>query len=136
VDRVAAAGQPPLDAIMKDGREYHPSAGRRSPAAQLGAPKRPHTNRHGERCSQACGEGRHAECTETLETCNCTYRGLHKIMRRYATVPVARGAQTAEQFEKWFNGKYYTRDPIAKATIFAAWNAGAESALALLRRAK
>jgi len=47
----------------------------------------PYTNRHGERCSLACGQGRHAECTETLETCNCTYRGLHKTLHRYASFP-------------------------------------------------
>jgi hypothetical protein len=45
------------------------------------------TNRHGERCSMECGEGRHQDCTETFETCNCTYRGLHKTSHRYATIP-------------------------------------------------
>lgn len=45
-----------------------------------------YTNRHGERCSEACGQGRHSECTETLATCNCTYRGLHKTTHRYATI--------------------------------------------------
>ena len=48
-----------------------------------------YTNRHGEPCSKACGEGRHTECAENWQTCNCTYRGLHKTPHRYATIPVA-----------------------------------------------
>lgn len=48
-----------------------------------------YTNRHGDPCSQACGEGRHQDCTETYQTCHCTYRGLHKTMHAYLSSPVA-----------------------------------------------
>ncbi len=58
------------------------------------------TNRHGERCSQACGEGRHADCTETMDTCNCTYRGLHKTMHRYLTISPVSDKRTEEEREQ------------------------------------
>lgn len=46
-----------------------------------------YTNRHGEPVSKECGEGRHGDCKETMETCHCTYRGLHCTMHRYANIP-------------------------------------------------
>ena len=68
--------------------KHEPISGGASTGEQ---PPRQYTNRHGERCSEACGQGRHAECTETFTTCNCTYRGLHKTLHRYATInPAAR----------------------------------------------
>lgn len=58
-----------------------------APSGSAGPEPQTYTNRHGEPCSEACGQGRHAECTETMATCNCTYRGLHKTMHRYLTIP-------------------------------------------------
>jgi hypothetical protein len=78
-----------------------------------------YTNRHGERCSEACGQGRHDECTETLATCNCTYRGLHKTLHRYATIPIPK------PFTDWF-------DQRAKA---ATPEAGAPESLTIIGRA-
>jgi len=37
--------------------------------------------------SVACAEGRHADCTDTYETCSCTYRGRHRCIHRYANSP-------------------------------------------------
>ena len=52
------------------------------------APGEPsYTNRHGKPCSKACYEGRHEECTEDYSTCNCTYRGGHKTLHAYMSVP-------------------------------------------------
>jgi hypothetical protein len=40
-------------------------------------------HRNGRPVSDACGDGKHAECTETLDKCNCTVRGGHTTMHAY-----------------------------------------------------
>ena len=41
-----------------------------------------------------------------------------------------------EAFEKWFDANYSTIDPIAKQTIFTAWQAGRVPLMELLEEAK
>jgi hypothetical protein len=40
-------------------------------------------HRHGEPVSDACGDGKHAECTQDLTKCHCTYRSGHTTMHAY-----------------------------------------------------
>jgi hypothetical protein len=58
---------------------------------------RQYTNREGDRCSQACGEDRHGECTETYETCNCTCRVGHNTPHRYSNIRAAATTGKGEQ---------------------------------------
>jgi hypothetical protein len=37
-------------------------------------------HRHGEPVSDACGDGRHSECTQDLTKCHCTYRTGHTVI--------------------------------------------------------
>jgi hypothetical protein len=53
-------------------------------------------NRYGDRLSLECYEGNHDECTDTYETCACTYRGLHKTMHAYLNAPIPGSAPSVE----------------------------------------
>jgi predicted RNase H-like HicB family nuclease len=40
-------------------------------------------HREGKPVSDACGEGRHAECTQDLTKCHCTFRTGHTVLHAY-----------------------------------------------------
>lgn len=54
------------------------------------APPNPFSKRYKHReggpVSDACGEGRHAECTQDYTKCNCTYRGSHVTPHKYLSI--------------------------------------------------
>lgn len=52
-------------------------------------------HRDGNPVSDACGEGRHGECTQDLTKCGCTFRGLHKTMHAYMSSMEAAPAKPA-----------------------------------------
>lgn len=53
-------------------------------------------HRHGEPVSDACGDNKHAECTQDLTKCHCTFRSGHTVMHAYMSVPVSTSAGRAE----------------------------------------
>jgi hypothetical protein len=44
-------------------------------------------HRDGSPVSDACGDGKHEDCTEAYDTCGCTYRGLHTTAHAYLSYP-------------------------------------------------
>jgi len=76
------------------------------------------TNRHGEPCSQACYEGRHAECTEDFVTCNCMFRGEHKRPHAYATFVAV---QKLHHWHDW--GKDNEGMVVSSESVWAIWKA-------------
>lgn len=58
-------------------------------APQLNPFSKGYNHRNGKPVSDACGDGRHSECTETYMACHCTYRGGHKTPHAYLNTPVA-----------------------------------------------
>lgn len=61
-------------------------------------------HRHGQPVSDACGDGKHAECTQDFTKCNCTVRGGHTSPHAYMNFPpppAARETLEASQAALW-----------------------------------
>ena len=71
--------------------------------------------------SKACAEGRHAECTETMEACACTFRGGHATMHRYASSPDTSDIPEILDFSKGVRGKYFEKRCEIRQGVFDRW---------------
>jgi hypothetical protein len=45
-------------------------------------------HRNGKPVSDACGDGKHSECTQHFTKCHCTVRGGHNTMHAYLNAPI------------------------------------------------
>lgn len=53
-------------------------------------------HRHGEPVSDACGDGKHGECTQDHTKCHCTYRSGHMVTHAYMYPPTAPSSSPLE----------------------------------------
>lgn len=57
--------------------------------------------RYNKPVSDACGDERHFECTQTFDKCHCKFRGGHTVMHAYMDVPVSPSVQPPMKAREW-----------------------------------